>query len=253
MRIRILSDLHREFGPTEIPELEAEADLIVLAGDIDTKRNALPWIREFCGETPAAYVCGNHEFYGDRLPRSREKLQDLTAGSGIHVLEDSFFSVGGWHVYGCTLWTDMALMGDWSAGAVLAGERMNDYKHIRNSTRHYRKLRAVDTRAIHLLSVQRMAEFFRKHDPARTIVVTHHAPSLLSLPSRRRTELISCAYASHLDGFILRHQPALWIHGHIHHSNDYRIGTTRVLANPQAYPEERNPEFDPSLILDLPD
>lgn len=40
MKIRILSDLHREFGPTEIPQ--SEADLIILAGDIATKQNALP-------------------------------------------------------------------------------------------------------------------------------------------------------------------------------------------------------------------
>jgi hypothetical protein len=251
MKVRILSDLHREFGPTEIPKLDV--DLIILAGDIDTKRNALPWIREFCGETPTAYVCGNHEFYGDRFPRVREKLQDMTAGSGIHVLEDSFFTAGGWHVYGCTLWTDLALMGDWPGGAALAAERMNDYKRVRNSRGNYRKLRPVDTRTVHQQSVRLMADFFQDHDPARTIVVTHHAPSLLSLPMRRRSDQISCAYASHLDDFILKHQPALWIHGHIHHSNDYRIGATRVLTNPQAYPDDPNPFFDPRLVLELPD
>jgi hypothetical protein len=45
MRIRILSDLHHEFGATDIPVLEADA--ILFAGDVDTKQNALPWIEEF--------------------------------------------------------------------------------------------------------------------------------------------------------------------------------------------------------------
>ncbi|RYD27755.1 MAG: metallo-dependent phosphatase, partial [Verrucomicrobiaceae bacterium] len=54
MRIRILSDLHREFGLTPIPSLEA--DVVIMAGDIATKLNALPWIHEFRGDTSVAYV-----------------------------------------------------------------------------------------------------------------------------------------------------------------------------------------------------
>ncbi|MDB6134288.1 MAG: hypothetical protein JWM59_2531 [Verrucomicrobiales bacterium] len=250
MRIRILSDLHREFGPTPIPSLEA--DVIIMPGDVATKLNGLPWIHEFRRDTPVAYVCGNHEFYGDRLPRVREKLQAATAGTGVHVLEDDWFTMGGWHIYGCTLWTDFALLKEWSEGASLAGEIMNDYKRIRNSSRHYRKLSPADTRLLHLQSVRKLDEFLGSHDPSRTIVVTHHAPSLLSLPDRRRNQSISCAYASNLDGLVLKHQPVLWVHGHIHHSNDYFIGRTRVVANPQGYPDEPNLDFNPSLLIDLP-
>jgi Icc-related predicted phosphoesterase len=105
--------------------------------------------------------------------------------------------------------------------------------------------------SIHRLSLHRMTEFFKLHDPRRTIVVTHHAPSALSLPLQRREDTISCAYASHLDDFILRYQPPLWIHGHIHHSNDYQIGSTRIISNPQAYPDDPNENFDPRFIIDL--
>ena len=93
MKIRILSDLHREFGPTPIPSLEA--DVIIMAGDVATKLNGLPWIHEFRGDIPVAYVCGNHEFYGGRLPRVRERLQTATAGTGVHVLEDDWFTLDG--------------------------------------------------------------------------------------------------------------------------------------------------------------
>lgn len=249
MRVSILSDLHQEFGVLDLPR--PEADLIVLAGDIHTKCNALPWIRSFCRDTPAAYVCGNHEFYGDRLPRVAEKLIDATRGTNVHVLEDSHFDVNDWHVYGCTLWTDMALIEPWQDGAALAWEKMNDYKRIRNSVRGYRRLLPKDTRNLHLRSVERLDAFFAHHEPQRTIVVTHHAPPLLSLSEQWRTEPISCAYASHLDKFIQRHQPRLWIHGHIHHSNDYFIGKTRVISNPQGYPEHPNRKFDPGLMVEM--
>jgi hypothetical protein len=249
MLLRILSDLHREFGATEIPH--RDADVIILAGDIATKQNALPWIREFSGSTPTAYLCGNHEFYGDKLPKVTQRLKLATADTNIHVLENDHFTVGDWHIYGCTLWTNLALHGDWQRGASFASELMNDYKRIRNSDRGFKPLTTRDTRRIHLRSLELMEEFFQVHDPARTIVVTHHAPSALSLPEDRRDKSISCAYASNLDDFILRYQPPLWIHGHIHHSNDYQIGKTRIIANPQGYPDEPNPSFQRELIIEL--
>lgn len=32
--------------------------------------------------------------------------------------------------------------------------------------------------------------------------------------------------------------PMLWVHGHTHEAFDYRIGNTRVIVNPRAYPNE---------------
>jgi predicted phosphohydrolase len=249
MRLRILSDLHQEFGETEMPS--AAADLIILAGDISTKLNGLPWIRKFCGETPAVYLCGNHEFYGAKLPTVGEKIRAELAGSSIRFLENDYFEIGGWYVYGCTLWTDLALHGSWEEGAIEAGAWMNDYKRIRNSAQGYRKLYPRDTRAIHQLSLQKLERFLTTHDPAHSIVVTHHAPSKRSLPERKRANPISCAYASNLDEFIETHQPHLWIHGHIHESVDYHIGKTRIVSNPQGYPDDPNPGFRADWVLDL--
>ena len=48
-----------------------------------------------------------------------------------------------------------------------------------------------------------------------------------------------------------RHQPRLWIHGHIHDSHDYTIGNTRVIANPRGYIDELNPNFDPELVIEV--
>ena len=127
---------------------------------------------------------------------------------------------------------------------------MNDYKKIRK-TPSYRKLRPVDTRALHHESVHHIERFLATGDPRRSVVITHHAPSIRSLPERRRQEGFSCAYASRLDPFIEAHSPLLWIHGHIHHSQDYQIGRTRVLSNPRAYVDDPNPGFDPGLVVDL--
>jgi len=145
----------------------------------------------------------------------------------------------------------MALLGDVQHAMDLTKECMNDYKRIRNSSRGYRRLSPHDTLKIHSRSIERMNAFLNSHDPFRTIVVTHHAPSARSLEADRRDKTLSCAYASHLEEFILRHQPHLWIHGHVHHSNDYHIGRTRVIANPQGYPDEPNEGFIPALVVEV--
>ena len=61
MRLQILSDLHLEteaFDPTPAPG----ADLLVLAGDIDTRWAGLERFRDW--PVPVIYVAGNHEFEG---------------------------------------------------------------------------------------------------------------------------------------------------------------------------------------------
>ena len=247
MRLHVISDLHQEFGEVDVPEVDC--DCVVIAGDVSTKCHGLEWILRRFIDVPVIYVCGNHEFYGDKLPRLTERLREEARGTNVHFLENDSVTVGGVHFFGCTLWTDMALHGDWTVGAAEANSIMSDYKRVRNSARGYKRLSARDTRLLHIGSLDALRQFFASHEPRHSVVVSHHAPSIRSLPEHLRAELISCAYASRLEGFIETYQPQLWIHGHTHHSEDYRIGGTRVLSNPRAYPDEPNPGFKSDLVV----
>lgn len=249
MRVRVLSDLHLEFGPAQLPDVDC--DCVVLAGDISTKQHGLEWIRGRFPDLPAIYICGNHEFYGDKHPRVIERLREASRGTSVHVLENEHVSLGDMHFFGCTMWTDFELHGDREAASDEAGQRMNDYKRIRNSSRGFKKLRPHDTWQAHRLSLHALESFLNTHDPAKSVIVTHHAPSILSLPEHRRGLCLSAAYASRLDELILKHQPALWIHGHIHVTNDYQVGRTRVVANPRGYPESPNVQFVPGWVIEL--
>lgn len=178
-----------------------------------------------------------------------EKIRQEAEGTNIQLLENESVEFGGFRFFGTTLWTDMALHGDPYVGS-LEAMQMNDYKRIRK-TPSYRKLRPVDARAMHHEALMAMRQFLCAGDPLRSVVITHHAPSMRSLPKPRRCEPISCAYSSHLDAFIEEYEPLLWVHGHIHHSQDYVIGKTRVLSNPRAYVDEPNALFESQLMVDL--
>lgn len=247
MRIQILSDLHIEFGPFEFPSVDA--DLVILAGDTHTKLNGLRWAKAAITDTPVLYILGNHEYYGAKLPRLVEKLKDEAEGSNVQVLENDFVEIDGFRFFGATLWTDLELQGDPYLGSIEALE-MNDYKKIRLSST-YRKLRPIDTRSHHLNTLKSLKVFSASGDPDRSVVITHHAPSARSLPERRRSKPISCAYASQLDEVVKDLDPLIWIHGHIHHTQDFTIGRTRIIANPRAYIDEPNPNFDPTFTVDL--
>ena len=61
MKLQIMSDLHNEFGLK--PIVRTGADVIVLAGDIDTKISAVSWILDIYKDIPVVYIAGNHEYY----------------------------------------------------------------------------------------------------------------------------------------------------------------------------------------------
>ncbi|GJE04655.1 hypothetical protein [Methylobacterium isbiliense] len=85
---------------------------------------------------------------------------------------------------------------------------------------------------------------------SRTVVVTHHAPSRRSIHPSCAGDPLNPAFASDLDHLIKAARPALWVHGHVHSSFDYRISTTRVICNPKGYGAE-NLSFDPELVVDV--
>jgi hypothetical protein len=174
MRLHILCDLHLEFGPIRIPQ--TNADVVVLAGDIHLGREGRRWARSQFSEKPVVYVLGNHEFYRHSLPELAETLKRETSGSHINLLENSSVEINGYTFLGCTLWTDFRLSTDPEAAMRTAEGIMSDYSIIEFSSER-RVLRARDTARLHAESVMWLQGALAECHPARTIVVTHHAPS----------------------------------------------------------------------------
>ena len=249
MRLWILSDLHLEFGPLVLPDVRA--DIVVLAGDVHKGRRGLDWIRARFPDTPVVYVLGNHEYYGEAMPRLREKLEREAADTNVHLLENRAVTLGGVEFLGSTLWTDFLLHGDRRHAEIEANVRMSDYRAIRMSP-EFRRLRPADTAARHGASRRWLEQALAEAPAGPRVVVTHHAPSARSLDPRSAWQLVSAAYASHLDELVAGSRAALWVHGHTHFPVDYRVGETRVLSNPRGYPDEAVKAFDAGLVVEIP-
>ena len=248
MRLHILSDLHLEFGDARIPA--TDADVVVLAGDIHLGREGWRWARSQFPEKPVVYVLGNHEFYRHSLPDLTAALTREAAGSPIHLLENRAVEIGGYTFLGCTLWTDFELSGDREAAMRNAEGIMSDFSLIQFSPED-RLLCAGDTTRLHAASVNWLRGELARCDRARTIVVTHHAPSARAEAPYHAQSPLKSAFASDLDSIIEQSGVPLWIYGHTHYNANFVIGSTRVLSNQRGYPEERCKGFDPALIVEV--
>jgi hypothetical protein len=83
------------------------------------------------------------------------------------------------------------------------------------------------------------------------VVVTHHGPSVRSIPPYHAGSPLNPAFVSKLDALVESSGVPLWVHGHTHYNVDYKIGSTRVLTNQRGYPDERAVGFDPGLVVEL--
>ena len=260
-RILELSDLHTEFGSFE--PMSVACDVVVLAGDIATKGQSVPW-----EDAPAVFgapvlmVMGNHDHYGTTIDGGLSKAKAAAATRGVRILEREAVTVAGTRFLGATLWTDFRL----SAGDDLSrikddanfvvgdrhGPRHNDFWKIRVAADGYRRFRPLDAKRIHAATVSWLDARLSEPFDGPTVVVTHHAPSIRSIPDHLRSDRFSCVYASALDWLIEKHQPEVWFHGHVHpKAPDYAIGRTQVLSNTRGYaPRDLDPAFDPARIVE---
>ena len=248
MKIQIVSDLHHEFG---ISDLNPDGiDLLVIAGDLDLGIKGISWIIANIKDIPVIYVLGNHEYYKGNYPGTLYKIKEYAIGSNVHVLENESVVIGHITFHGATLWTDFRLFGNPETYGSICQQAMSDYRLIRLNP-GYSKLRSIDTYRIHFESYRWLENSLKTSQTDLNIVVTHHAPSIISIPEEFKEDPVSSAYASDLEALICQYQPDYWIHGHIHHPVDYVLGNTRIICNPRGYIHEKYNGYNPESVIEV--
>ena len=123
MRIAYASDLRLEFDSSLTLTGLSGADVLVLAGDVDTMPE---YYAEFLRKLrlayagPVIFVLGNHEYYHGVFPDDRQKYRDAIAHDRqAFLLENESVVIGGTRFLGATLWTDFA-----------SGKQMRNCRHM---------------------------------------------------------------------------------------------------------------------------
>lgn len=251
MKLQVLSDLHLNVEEFDAPV--AEADVVVLAGDIARPAKACVWAQRL--RKPVIYVAGNHEFYGGSIDGTVQELRTMCAGTNVHVLEGDELVIDDVRFLGTTLWTDFLIFGE-------GKERERAMEEARTLIRDFSRIRA-DSSTERTFSPDDSAVLFRRavawlqaklSEPfdGPTVVVTHHAPSARSIHPRFSGSLLNGCFVSDAEYLLDGDCVDLWIHGHTHDTFDYVAHGTRVVCNPRGYAKhgiDENAAFDPSLIV----
>jgi len=257
MRLQLLSDLHLESEDFD-PEPAPGAELLVLAGDIDSTWDGL---RRFAGwPVPVLFVAGNHEFDGRDLATAWPALRAHCAGLGIRLLECEqlvLTDAAGRRVrfVGTVRWSDFNLFGE--AQRARAERAGHYFTRVMGA--------AIDGQLFDVAAVREqglrcrawLEQALPQPADARwdtTVVVTHFAPSLRSLDPRYGQQPGTASFCN-ADDDLLPHA-ALWLHGHLHCRHDYLVThpdgrRTRVVSQARGLEHKGEPEdHDPFLLIE---
>lgn len=267
VKIQLLSDLHLETQPQiRVPPLPG-ADVLVLAGDIGSYQPGSQLAGDDFGleqfsprlgwPTPVLFVPGNHEYdnleFGDAHARLRATCERL----GITWLEREVVVLHGVRFVGTTLWSDFdafAAQAPDVARALKQREKAfraaNFYLPKSAATLHGQPLLAEGWRTLALECQAWLREALAQPFDGPTAVVTHFAPTLRSADPRYGLTPGTAGFCNALDDLLPRAD--LWMHGHLHCCNDYRVGDCHVVANPLGYERKgEHEEFRPRLLIEL--
>jgi Icc-related predicted phosphoesterase len=251
MKIQILSDLHNEFmySVREIPV--TDADVIVLAGDIDVGLKGVQWAIDISKihNKPVVYVFGNHEFYHHNMTTVIAESKKLAEGTNVHVLDNDQLIFSGVRFLGTTLWTNFKACGiDKQFKAMnYCWRNINDFEIIRYLGYVFTPEQSRD---LHDYNIMWLCKCLSKPFQGKTVIITHHAPSLKSC--HRDLSLMSAGFISKLDKLMFKYRINLWIHGHTHEVDDYMIGSTRVVSNQFGYFGGQEVwKFNPTLVIEV--
>jgi predicted phosphodiesterase len=271
VKLWILSDLHHEMSPDVLDDLVMPdgADLLIIAGDYHRANCAVRHARKQFPDIPTAMVLGNNEHYksGMSVAKGIEQMRtdagkDRQAHDRItYVLENETVQLElndeRLRLVGATLWTDFGLLHNFAGHSSYAASAMNDFVYIQGNAENGLALRPIETVGWHKESRKYIEQELRKPFHGKSIVVTHHLPSMRSVAPRYKADALTPAFASACDD-LLDLGADLWVHGHTHDSADYMAGRTRVICNPRGYSDwsgrgtfPENQGFNPSLVIEI--
>ncbi len=242
MRIKIISDLHIEFGNYHmLPDfIKGEYDLLVISGDVSNAKSIEKCLRRIdtIAWTPVLFVPGNHEYYGSSKHSVDNRLSKLELKK-VTILNDAVFEFEDIVFIGSTCW--------WDHGIELVHLRgMSDFTVIRDIfVNNSGMLWGSENKAF-------MTKMLKKYKDKRVICISHNMPSKKCISSKYMDSDLNDCFANDYDDLLYEYKPEYWFCGHTHDSIDMSVYDTKIICNPYGYWKRiENKDFNFDLIIDL--
>jgi len=243
MKIQYASDLHLEF-PQNKAFIKANplipcAEVLLLAGDIvlfaemDKHKDFFNYISDNFQTT--YWLPGNHEFYHfDAATKSGELFEKIR--SNVFLVNNTVIEHQNIDLIFSTLWSKISPANQWQIERGLSDFQVIKYNGYRFSTDKYNEL--------HNNSINFITTALQQHNTNKTVVVTHHVPTLLNYPPMYKGSDLNEAFAIELFDTIEPSTIDYWLYGH-HHFNtpNFTIGNTQMLTNQLGYVQRNENQF----------
>ena len=242
MKIKVLSDLHMEFGNGFMMDefFSGDVDMFIVAGDISDSRLIRQHLRKIdhCVTVPVIFITGNHEYYHSQKSYIDSEIDSMTF-KHIMFLNNRIYKQDGVIFIGSTGWFD-SMMLPHHIRTLNDFRLIHDIKFANNGTDWGRE--SKDFFYDQLKSIKN----------SKVVCISHNLPSWECINPLYKDSPINACFANHYDYMIKEFQPEYWICGHTHSSVDINIGKTRIIANPFGYwRQDENPDFNNNLIIEV--
>jgi hypothetical protein len=258
MKIQLLSDLHLESESFE-PLPHPQADLLVLAGDIDSTWQAFERFARW--PVPVLFVAGNHEFDGRELDTAWPALRARCTSLGLQLLEHDAALLRApdgrvIRFVGTVRWCDFELFGPTRFDSAL---RAGSYfQRVMGATLHGAPFDALAVRGEALACRDWLTRALSEPAQGRwdaTVAITHFAPSLRSADPRYGKQSGTASFCNADDALLPG--AALWLHGHLHCRHDYTVRhpdgrSTRVVSQARGLADKGEEQgHDPLKLIEI--
>ena len=235
MILQYASDLHLEFHENKeflkSNPLKPKGGILLLAGDIvpfavmDMHKDFFKYVSDHFETT--YWIPGNHEYYhfdaAKKCGTFNEKIK-----SNVFLVNNTSIIQGDTRFLFSTLWSKIRPSLEWQIERQMNDFHVIMYKGNRLSSAHFNQL--------HSESLLFLTAELEKPFPGKTVVMTHHLPTLINYPEKYKGNVLNDAFAVELFDLIEAKGPDFWIYGHTHFNTpEFEIGKTKLVTNQLGY------------------